>query len=99
MDININYGIKTGFNKAFIIDESTKNKLIELDSKNKEIIKPLLRGRDIRKWSIRYQNLYLLYIPWNFNIKNYPSLKEHLQNYKEELSTRPEVKKDRYDFV
>ena len=98
LDININYGIKTGFNKAFIIEEATKNKLIKLDSKNKEIIKPLLRGRDIRKWSIRYQNLYLLYIPWNFNLTNYPSLKKYLQNYKKELSNRPEVKKNRYEW-
>ena len=98
LDVQINYGIKTGFNKAFIIDEKTKNKLISEDSKNKEIIKPLLRGRDIRKWSIRYQNLYLLYIPWNFNMQNYPSLNEYLQTYKKELSNRPEVKKVRYNW-
>ena len=39
LDIQINYGIKTGFNKAFIIDEKTKNKLINADSKNKELRK------------------------------------------------------------
>ena len=98
LDITIKRGILTGFNKAFIIDEVTKNKLIEKDYKNKEVIKPLLRGRDIQKWSIKYQNLYLLYIPWNFNIQKYPSLKDYLQNYKEDLSNRPEVKKERYNW-
>ena len=55
LDIQINYGIKTGFNKAFIIDEKTKNELIKKDSKNKEIIKPLLKGKDINKWQILYK--------------------------------------------
>ncbi|TOF01800.1 hypothetical protein, partial [Vibrio parahaemolyticus] len=39
--VNIHYGIKTGYNKAFIIDKKTKNELITEDMKNKEIIKPL----------------------------------------------------------
>ena len=59
LDIQINRGILTGFNKAFIIDETTRNMLISKDINNKEIIKPLLRGRDINKWKINYDNLYL----------------------------------------
>ena len=43
-------GITTGYNEAFVIDEDTKNRLIIEDKKNKEIIKPLLRGRDIKKF-------------------------------------------------
>ena len=49
-DIAINRGILTGCNKAFIIDEQKKDELIQLDAKNAEIIKPLLRGRDIQKY-------------------------------------------------
>ena len=63
LDIQINYGIKTGFNKAFIIDEETKNKLIAEDSNNKEIIKPLLRGKDIHKWRISFKKLYKPLMP------------------------------------
>jgi len=59
-DIKMNFGIKTGFNEAYIIDNQTKEKLISLDSKNIEIIKPLLRGRDIRKYHINYANLWLI---------------------------------------
>jgi len=49
-DIAIKRGILTGYNKAFIIDEQKKDELIRLDAKNAEIIKPLLRGRDIQKY-------------------------------------------------
>lgn len=78
LDIQINYGIKTGFNKAFIIDEETKNKLIIEDSKNKEIIKPLLRGRDINKWRISYKHLYIIFTRRGIDINKYPVIKEFL---------------------
>ena len=44
-DIQINYGLKTGFNEAFIIDGQTKEKLIAEDPQSVKIIKPLLRGK------------------------------------------------------
>jgi adenine-specific DNA-methyltransferase len=49
-DIEINRGVLTGFNEAFIIDVAKKNELIEADPKSAEIVKPLLRGRDIQKY-------------------------------------------------
>jgi hypothetical protein len=49
-DITINFGIKTGYNEAFIIDEAKRNELIAADPKSAEIVKPLLRGRDIQKY-------------------------------------------------
>jgi adenine-specific DNA-methyltransferase len=48
--IDINYGIKTGFNEAFIIPETIKNDLINADAKSSEIIKPLLRGEDVKPY-------------------------------------------------
>ncbi|MDR1820448.1 MAG: hypothetical protein LBR15_09430, partial [Methanobrevibacter sp.] len=97
-DINIYRGILTGFNEAFIINSETRNDLIAKDPKNREIIKPLLRGRDIHRWSIDYQNLYLLYIPWDFEIEEYPDIKKHLLKFKDKLSKRPEVKGNRYKW-
>ncbi|MDA0157071.1 hypothetical protein [Brachyspira hyodysenteriae] len=47
-NINIYRGILTGFNEAFIIDEETKNNLIKEDAKSAELIKPLIKGRDIK---------------------------------------------------
>ena len=66
MPISINYGIKTGYNDAFFIDEDTKERLIAEDPKSAELIKPLLRGRDIQVWTPVWDNLYLLFVPWHF---------------------------------
>ena len=49
VDGKIFYGIKTGLNEAFVIDEETKARLIAEDPKSAEIIKPWLRGRDIKQ--------------------------------------------------
>ena len=89
LDIEINRGILTGFNEAFIIDEKTKNRLIKEDSNNKEIIKPLLRGRDINKWKIMYKNLYLIHSVDGLDTKNkYPSIYKFLSQYQEKLEKR-----------
>ena len=99
LDIKINYGIKTGFNKAFIIDEETKNKLINEDSKNKEIIKPLLRGRDIHKWKKLYKNLYLIHSYDSLDlIKEYPAIYKYLKQYQEELEKRYDKGKEWYNL-
>ena len=65
-DIQINYGIKTGFNDAFFIDEETKEKLIKADPKSRDVIKLLVRGRDIEPFYTPMDNQYLLFIPWHF---------------------------------
>ena len=94
-DIKINFGIKTGFNDAFFIDEETKNNLIKKDAKSAELIKPLIRGRNIIKY---YSNVkeYLINthngikeknIP-PINIKDYPAIKKHLDKYYKQLENR-----------
>ncbi len=61
------YGIKTGLNEAFVIDEATREKLIAEDPKSAELIKPWLRGRDIKKWKAEWAGLYLITIPSSAN--------------------------------
>ena len=61
------YGIKTGFNEAFVIDEATREKLIAEDPTSTELIKPWLRGRDIRKWKAEWAGLYLINIASSAN--------------------------------
>ena len=65
-DIQINYGIKTGFNEAFIIDTAKRNELVEKCPKAAQIIRPILRGRDIKKYKADWADLWLIYIPWHF---------------------------------
>ena len=66
LDIKIYRGITTGFNEAFVIDNETKKKLIEEDPKSVDLIKPLLRGRDIGKCYVNWKNLWIIVIPAGF---------------------------------
>lgn len=59
-DISINYGIKTGLNDAFIISKEKRDELVEADPKSAEIIRPILRGRDIKRYEVDFQELYLI---------------------------------------
>jgi len=74
-DIYINRGVLTGYNEAFIIDEATKKDLIEKCPKSVDIIRPILRGRDIKRYNIEFSDLWLLFIPWHFPLHNDPSIK------------------------
>ena len=60
------YGIKTGLNEAFVIDGLRRAQLIADDPKSAEVIKPYLRGRDVKRWRATSEDLWLLYIPWHF---------------------------------
>ena len=57
------YGIKTGLNDAFVVDRATRDKLISQHGSSSEVLKPYLRGRDVKPWCATYADLWLLYIP------------------------------------
>ncbi len=69
-NININRGILTGLNEAFIINTETRDYLIAADPKSAEIIRPILRGRDISRFNYNFSELWLLFIPWHFPLQN-----------------------------
>ncbi len=87
-NIKINYGIKTGYNPAFIIDHYLKDQLIEKDPKSAEILKPILRGRDIKRYKAEFADLWLIAtVPAkNINIDNYPEIKKFLIGLKPKLN-------------
>jgi hypothetical protein len=95
-DISINYGIKTGCNEAFIIDKNKRDELIAKDSKSANIIRPILRGRDIERYKINFSELYLINthngIPGKkippIDIKKYPAIKGHLDQYWRKIKDR-----------
>ncbi len=82
-DIQINYGIKTGFNEAFIINGEKKAELVAKSSKNAEIIRPILRGRDIKRYGYEFADLWLIctFPSLKIDIEEYPAIKEHLLSY------------------
>lgn len=65
-DIQMYSGIKTGFDGAFIIDGKTKDEFILSDYKNVDIIKPLLRGEDVRRYTPEKSDKWLIFVPWHF---------------------------------
>jgi REP element-mobilizing transposase RayT len=80
------YGMKTGFTEAFLIDESIKDKLIREHSGAMDIIKPVLRGRDINKWASTENNSYIIgtFPALNLDIDLYPSIKNFLLGFGKE---------------
>ena len=95
-DVQINYGVKTGFNEAFIIDRKIKEELLREDPKSGEIIRPILRGRDIKRYAYNFADCWLINVHNGIkerdikpiNINDYPAVKKHLDNYVVELETR-----------
>ncbi|NWJ97022.1 MAG: Eco57I restriction-modification methylase domain-containing protein, partial [Chloroflexi bacterium] len=79
------YGIKTGFNEAFVIDSVTRDQLIAQDPKSVEIIKPFLRGKDVKRYKVTYANLYIILAYRGVNISNYPAILNHLSQYETQL--------------
>ncbi|MFR0652208.1 TaqI-like C-terminal specificity domain-containing protein [Ligilactobacillus salivarius] len=93
-NISINYGIKTGLNEAFIISKEKRDELIKTDPKSAEIIRPILRGRDIKKNSYEFANIYVITAYKGINKiikKEYPAIYLHLKKYEKKLRQRGQV--------
>jgi adenine-specific DNA-methyltransferase len=89
-DIKIYRGVLTGYNEAFIIDEDTKNKLIDASPKNAEIIRPILKGRDIKNYYCQFENRYIIFAKRGIDIDDYQAVKDYLSTYHENLKPRSE---------
>ncbi len=97
LPIFINNGIKTGYNDAFYIDNETRKKLVGADAKSEELIKPMVRGRDISAYGITDSEFLINThngikdktppVP-PVDIKNYPALKNHLDSFYPQLAKR-----------
>ena len=83
----INRGVLTGKNDVFIFQESFKDKLIA-DGAEQELIKPILLGSAIKRYSIEYSNDYILFTRRGIDIENYPNIKKYLSNFYEVLKPR-----------
>ncbi|MDI6802927.1 MAG: TaqI-like C-terminal specificity domain-containing protein [Bacteroidota bacterium] len=86
-------GVLTGLNEAFVIDKETRDEIIREDSKSKELIKPFLAGRDIKRYAMPEITKYLILIPsgwtnenskgirdkWSWFENTYPAIAKHLK--------------------
>jgi len=88
-DIQINYGIKTGFNDAFIISTEKRNEILsnckteDERKRTAELIRPILRGRDIKRYGYDWANLYLIatFPSRHYDIDKYPAVKQYLLSF------------------
>lgn len=97
-------GILTGFNDAFLIDTDTKNKLVTTSSTSGEIIKPYVRGQDIKRWNPDWARLWMIAVksssdhqwPWtdaeddaeSIFAATYPAVHRHLKPHEDALRRR-----------
>jgi len=72
--VEIKRGVTTGYNPAFILDSTAKEKIIKKGPNSSEWIRPLLRGRDVQRYTVSAQDLWLLFIPWHFPLQNDSSI-------------------------
>ena len=87
-NINIYRGIVTGCNEAFIINEAKREKLVAQDLKSAEIIKPLLRGKDIKRYHASRTRFYMLATGYDLDIpKKYPAIYNHLEVIGEQIES------------
>ncbi len=84
----IYYGVKTGLNKAFVIDQDKRDELIEDDPRSAELIKPWLRGRDIKRWKADWAGRYVIFTRRGVDIDEYPAIKDHLSWWRSELAPK-----------
>ncbi|OUT16833.1 Eco57I restriction-modification methylase domain-containing protein [Campylobacter concisus] len=97
--VNIYRGILTGLNEAFIIDNDTRDKILSTcigdeREQTQKLIRPILRGRDIKRYDYEWAGLWLINIHNGYgtepriNIDNFPKLKLYLDKFEPKLSNR-----------
>jgi len=87
------FGIKTGLNEAFVIDNDTRKMLISEDKSSSDLIRPILFGKDVKRYKTYNENRYLIYLHPNKDIDKYPALKTHLETYRSKLNNRASSQK------
>lgn len=101
VDGKIYRGVLTGYNKAFVINEETKEKLIAEDKSSAELIKPFLAGRDIKRYQVPKTDNYLILVkngqtnemrgeqePWEWFSEEYPAVAEYLSQFEKQAKKR-----------
>ena len=86
-----NRGIVTGFNEAFIVDSTFKHNVENRSPIESEIIKPLLEGKDLEKWSIPKIEKQIIFSRRGLDIDQFEIIKEHFEKYRLQLTPRTSI--------
>lgn len=93
-DINIYRGVLTGYNDAFIIDSAKREEILtncqteDERIRTTDLIRPILRGRDIKRYSYDWADLWLIYIPWHFPLHEDNSIQGASEKAEEAFKTQ-----------
>ena len=82
-------GAVTGLNEAFIIDQAMRDSLVQLDQNSAALMRPILRGEDLRPWYQENEGLWLIFTQRGIDITLYPAIYSHLQQFRQKLEPRP----------
>jgi len=83
------WGIKTGLNEAFVIDTPTHDRLVKADKRSAELLKPFVRGEDVKRWRVEPEGLWLINTPkGKVEIDDYPAIRDWLLPFKPALEQR-----------
>lgn len=87
-EIKINFGIKTGLNEAFIIDQAKRDELVAEDPKADQIIRPILKGREIERYYAEWSKDFIIstFPSKDLDINDFPSIKNYLENFQPKLN-------------
>jgi hypothetical protein len=93
-DDEIYFGLKTGRNVAYIIDENQKNAFFKESSKYSDVIKPVATGDDMRRYYMKQKQKYVILAKIGLDLKQYPLIEEHLLKFKSQLESRSDKGKE-----
>jgi len=88
MGVRALFGLKTGMNKAFIIDEATRNAMVNRQPECAALLKPILFGRDVRRYHLREQKRFVIYCEPGCSIRQYPPIQSYLSKHRKALDKR-----------
>ena len=79
-------GITTGFNKAFVVDQATRDYLVAQHQSSVDLLKPFLRGKDVRRWVVKPNDEWLIFTRRGCDVRKYPVIHNYLKQFKEQLT-------------
>jgi len=82
-------GVVTGFNEAFLVDTATRDRLVSEDPRSTEILKPYLRGQDVRRWRAEWSGEWMIFTRRGIEIERYPAILRHLEQHRKGLEPKP----------
>ena len=76
----------TGLNEAFVVDRATRDRLIAEHPSSAAVLKPFLRGRDVKRWRVESQDKWLIFTRRGIEINKFPAIKKYLTQFKPQLT-------------